>query len=130
MISFRQADLFESLNRSKPLKFTVNFRYEEYKLEMTSATPEGNFYDDSVMEKRDHLEAVIISATSLMGFYENPKNKIWTYNTSGGEGNMRKLVMEVRRRLESYGDPRIVSVRDSIGENISLDRFTIEATVK
>lgn len=127
MISFRQADLLRSL-KDVPVKFKANFRYENNKVELVGAIPESNEYNESVFEKRDFLEKTIRDVTGVMGFYEDTKSKVWTYNTH--QPNAPETVLGVATRLRTYGDERIVSVRDSIAQNISADRFSIEVTVR
>jgi len=128
MISYRQADLLDTLKRSQPTKMLVKFRFEDHKLQLTNITPEDNSYNDEFIEKRDALEEIVHRATMVMGFYKESLTDAWTYNTN--IGNQLSTVMEVRRRLESCGDPRIVSVRDSIAENINKDRFVIEVMIR
>lgn len=130
MISYRQADLMETLNQSKERVLLIHLRYENYKLEVTSISPLDDNWDMAADEKISYLENAMRAATSTMGFYRSTKDQnLWTYNVSSNKSAI-EAVMSVRRRLVGYGDPRIVKVRDSISENIAKDRFTIEVTVK
>jgi hypothetical protein len=128
MKNLRKADLLNTLNQDVAMPFDVLFRFEDDKVQMIGYKPEDRSISISaaIAQKGEDLLDIIKSCTGVMGFY-NDDYGIWSYNTFSRPTD---VVMSVAQRLKNFGDPRVVSVRDSIGHNISNDRMTMTVWFK
>jgi hypothetical protein len=124
----KTADLLNTLNQDVAMPFDVLFRFENDKVQMVGYKPEDRSVSISaaIAQKGEDLMDIIKSCTGVMGFY-NDEYGIWSYNTFSRPTD---VVMSVASRLKKFGDPRVVSVRDSIGHNISNDRMTMTVWFK